>query len=179
MSIELQVVEDRDGAAKVREAVGELLGAAFAEAPYNRAPGDVDAMLQRFDRHARKPGFRLVLALDDGQAVALAYGYTLPADTGWWKDTLEPVPDEVAYEDGSRSFAVFELAVVPDRRREHLAARVHTALLADRQEQRAVLNVRQDANPAQAAYEAWGYQRAASVIPWEGAPVYDVMVRDL
>ena len=56
---------------------------------------------------------------------------------------------------------------------------MHEALLADRAEQRAVLNVRQDASPAQAAYAAWGYRREASVIPWDGAPVYDVMVFDL
>lgn len=179
MSIELRVIEDRDGAAGVREAVGVLLGAAFAEAPYNRAPGEVEAMLARFDRHARKPGFRLVLALADRRPVALAYGYTLPANTGWWHGTLEPVPDEVAREDGSRSLAVFELAVDPDRRREHLGTAVHAALLAARREQRAVLNVRQDARPAQAAYAAWGYRRAASVIPWDGAPIYDVMVLDL
>jgi ribosomal protein S18 acetylase RimI-like enzyme len=173
------VTEHHLGAKQLRGGVAEVLAAAFAEAPYNRAPGEVDGMLQRFDRHARKPGFRLVLAVDDGRPVALAYGYTLPADTGWWKDTLEPVPAEVAREDGSRSFAVFELAVVPDRRREHLASRVHTALLADRPEQRAVLNVRQDAGPAQAAYAAWGYRPAASVVPWDGAPVYDVMVRNM
>lgn len=179
MSLVLRVTEHPLGAAQLRSAAGELLAAAFAEAPYNRAPGDVEDMLARFDRHARKPGFRLVLAVDEGRPVALAYGYTLPANTRWWKDTLEPVSAEVAHEDGDRTFAVFELGVDPGRRREHLAARVHGALLADRGEQRAVLNVRQDAGPAQAAYAAWGYRRAASVIPWDGAPAYDVMVLDL
>jgi ribosomal protein S18 acetylase RimI-like enzyme len=179
VSLVLRVTEHHLGAGQLRSAAREVLAAAFAEVPYDRAPGDVEDMLARFDRHASKPGFRLVLAVDDGRPVALAYGYRLPANTGWWKDTLEPVPDEVAHEDGSRSFAVFELAVVPDRRRERLGTRVHEKLLEDRSEQRVVLNVRQDAEPARAAYAKWGYRRAASVIPWADAPVYDVMVLDL
>lgn len=65
----------------------------------------------------------------DEVVVAAAYGYTLPADTGWWDDVLEPVPDEVSREDGKRSFAVFEFGVDPGRRREHLGERVHQALI--------------------------------------------------
>lgn len=179
VTVQLRVIEDQAGALEVREQLERLLADAFAEPPYDRSANEIEGMLRRFDRHARKPGFRLVLAVDRGKPVALAYGFRLPADTAWWSETLEPVPDEVAYEDGKRTFAVFELAVDPSRRREHLAARVHDALLAGRAEQRAVLNVRQDAKPAQAAYKAWGYRRVASLIPWDCAPEYDVMVRDL
>lgn len=179
MTVELRVIEDQRGAAEARHKVGALLGAAFSGPPYDRPPNEVEGMLKRYDRHAHKQGFRLVLALDHGHPVASVYGFRLPADTAWWKETLEPVPDEVAFEDGERTFAVFELAVAPDRRREHLGARVHEELLRDRPEQRAVLNVRQDAEAAQAAYKAWGYRRVTSLIPWDNAPLYDVMVLDL
>lgn len=93
-------------------------------------------MLRRYDRHACKPRFRLVQALDHGKPVAMAYGFPLPADTAWWNETLEPVPDEVAFEDQKRTFAVFELAVAPKYRREYLATRLHEALLQRRPEQR-------------------------------------------
>lgn len=179
MTVELRVIEDQQGAAEVRHKVDVLFGAAFSGPPYDRPPNEVQGMLKRFDRHARKQGFRLVLALDHGHPVASVYGFRLPPDTAWWKETLDPVPDEVAFEDGERTFAVFDLAVAPDRRREHLGTRVHEALLRDRPEQRAVLNVRQDAQSAQAAYRAWGYRRVTSLMPWDNAPLYDVMVLDL
>lgn len=41
-----------------------------------------------------------------------------------------------------------------------------------------MLNVRQDVGAGKAAYAAWGYRRVTSVIPWEDAPTYDVMVLD-
>jgi ribosomal protein S18 acetylase RimI-like enzyme len=179
MTLSLSTVEDASGAAAVRGQVGALLAVAFAEPPYNDTLRDTEQSLKRFDRHTRMPGFRLVLALDDGAPVALAYGYRLPADTRWWSGALDPVPAEVSAEDGRRTFAVFELAVDPARRREHLGARVHEALLAHRPEQRAILNVHQDAEAAQGFYRALGYRRVTSVIPWTGAPVYDVMLLDL
>jgi ribosomal protein S18 acetylase RimI-like enzyme len=175
----LRTVEDRDDAAEARRAVGELLAAAFAEAPYHRSADSVEGMLKRFDRHARKPGFRLVLAEDRGRPVGLGYGFRLSAASRWWDETLDPVTPQMAAEDGQRSFAVYELAVDPGRRREHLAERIHAALLADRPESRVVLNVHHDAEAAQAAYAKWGYCKVARVVPWTHAPVYDVMVLDL
>jgi hypothetical protein len=32
------------------------------------------------------------------------------------------------------------------------------------------LNIRQDAQPARAAYEAWGYRRVTPLVPWDNAP---------
>jgi ribosomal protein S18 acetylase RimI-like enzyme len=179
MSITLHVIEDAASAAQVRDQVGQVLAAAFADPPYGDGPDDTAASLCRFDRHSRKPGFRLVLAEDTGEAVAVGYGYRLPASTTWWSDVLEPVQPDVTAEDGTRTLAMFELGVTPSRRREGLGTRVHAALIADRPEQRVILNVHHAAAAAQAAYKAWGYRRVTVVIPWDSAPTYDVMLLDL
>lgn len=156
-----------------------VIAAAFAGPPYNEARDADSPALSRFDAQTRKPGFALATAHADDEVVGLAFGYTLPATTGWWKDVLEPVGAEVSREDGARSFGLFELAVLPGWQRRGIAAGLHRKLLEGRTEERVVLNCRPDAEAAQAAYAAWGYRRVTSVVPWEGAGVYDVLVLDL
>lgn len=168
-----------DAAVELQGKLEPVIKAAFAQAPYLEARGGDSPALSRFASQARKPGFLLIHAKAHGKVVGLAFGYTLPAGTGWWRDALEPVDDETAREDGQRSFGLFELAVHPDWQRQGIATRLHTALLEGRPEERVVLNCRPDAAAAQAAYRTWGYRRVTSVVPWEDAAVYDVLVLDL
>lgn len=156
-----------------------VVRAAFAQGPYFEARGAGSPALSRFASQTRKPGFALVTAEVDGKAVGLAFGYTLPAATRWWRDVLEPVDPETARENGTRTFGLFELAVDPDHQRHGIATVLHEALLEGRAEERVVLNCRPDAVAAQAAYASWGYRRVTSTVPWPGAPVYDVLVLDL
>jgi ribosomal protein S18 acetylase RimI-like enzyme len=163
----------------LRDDLEPVIAAAFAQPPYNEVRDADSPALARFDAQTRKPGFALATAHIGDDTVGLAFGYTLPATTGWWKDVLEPVDADMAREDGARSFGLFELAVHPDWQRRGIAAGLHRKLLEGRTEQRVVLNCRPDAEAAQAAYRSWGYRRVTSVIPWEGGPVYDVLVLDL
>lgn len=78
-----------------------------------------------------------------------------------------------------RTFAVIELAVVKPYRGLGVGHRMHDLLLEGRGEERVTLLVRPEpeARPAQAMYEHLGYQRAGAVRPYDGAPVYDAMIR--
>jgi ribosomal protein S18 acetylase RimI-like enzyme len=163
----------------LRDDLEPVIAAAFAQPPYNEARSADSPALARFERQARKPGFDLATAHVGERTVGIAFGYTLPATTGWWKNVLEPVDAEVSREDGARSFGLFELAVHPDWQRRGIAAGLHRKLLEGRTEERVVLNCRPDAEAAQAAYRSWGYRRVTSTVPWEGAGVYDVLVLDL
>jgi len=167
---------DGDAARALRPSLEEVVAAAFAGPPYFEDRTGGSPALSRFDAQTRRTGFALVTAEADEEPVGLAFGYTLPAATGWWDDVLEPVDDDMRREDGTRTFAVFELAVVPSWQRRGVAGALHRELLRGRAEERAILNCRPDALGAQAAYAAWGYRRVTSVVPWEGAPVYDVLV---
>lgn len=168
-----------EAAQLLRDDIEPVIAAAFAEPPYNEVRDAGSPALTRFDAQTRKPGFALVTAEVGGEAVGLAFGYTLPATTGWWRDVLEPVDAETAREDGARSFGLFELAVRPDWQRRGIATGLHRKLLEGRTEQRVVLNCRPDAKAAQTAYKRWGYRRVSSTIPWKGAPVYDILLLDL
>ncbi len=60
----------------------------------------------------RKAAFRAALARGEGgEPVGIAYGYPLSANTRWWEQLAEPVPDAMRREDGHRTFGLMELAV--------------------------------------------------------------------
>jgi ribosomal protein S18 acetylase RimI-like enzyme len=166
-------------ARRFRADVEGAVAEAFAGAPYFKTAADIRATFKRFDSQTRKDGFLLSAVRGDGRLVGLAYGYPLSADTGWWKDVLEPVSADLTREDGRRSFAIFELAVRPDWQRRGVGRAVHDRLTRGLRNERVILNCRPDAEAAQAFYRSLGYRRATSVIPWKNAPLYDVMLLDL
>lgn len=169
------------GAAREQRAeIEDVCAEAFAGPPYSRTAEGNAASFRRFDAQTRKPGFLLSAGHRDGRLLGLAYGYPLGADTGWWRDVLEPIPPELATEDGRRSFAVFEFAVRPAWQRQGVGRAVHARLLRALRAERVILNCRQDAEAAQGFYRALGYRRVTSVMPpWAGGAVYDVMLLDL
>lgn len=168
-----------DAAREHRAQVEAVCAQAFAGPPYNRTAEGNAATFRRFDAQSRKAGFLLAAARVDGELVGVAYGYPLGAGTGWWREVLEPVPAELTVEDGRRSFAVFELAVLPGWQRRGVGRAVHDGLIGAVRAERVILNCRRDADAAQGFYRALGYRRVTSVIPWPDAPVYDVLLLDL
>lgn len=91
------VVEGVDGspAGRAEFAFRVIYGEAFAEPPYGESEDDVAAAFRRFPSQVRKPAFRAALARGGGgEPVGMAYGHPLAADTGWWDELTEPVPEE-------------------------------------------------------------------------------------
>ncbi|MEV7779738.1 GNAT family N-acetyltransferase [Kitasatospora sp. NPDC088351] len=120
---------------------------------------------------------RAVLArTDGGEPVGMAYGYPLPASTGWWDTLTMPVPDPVSREDGHRTFGLFELAVRPAWRGQRVATAVHHALVDGLTQERVLLNTRPEAEAAGRAYRSWGYEKVGENRPWTGAALHDVLV---
>ncbi|MGP3952649.1 GNAT family N-acetyltransferase [Streptomyces sp. 7N604] len=154
----------------------------YVEPPYCEGPRDVAEFIERFQQQAAtRPGFRVVLASDGGEVIGFTYGYRLPADTGWWKSSLEPLPEDFTRETGERTFVIIELAVRKPWRRRGIAAELHAQLLDGLEVERVTLTMRPEpeAAPAQSAYAAWGYRKVGRSQPWDGAPVYDSMILDL
>jgi ribosomal protein S18 acetylase RimI-like enzyme len=130
--------------------------------------------------HMAAPGWELVAAHIDGVTVGYIYGFALPADTRWWRGLLTEVPPDFRAEDGGRTVAISELLVRAPWRRRGIARALHDEFLAGRRESRATLLVEPDNVPAQAAYAHWGWHKVAQLRPsWDGAPLYDVLVRPL
>ncbi|WP_173872806.1 GNAT family N-acetyltransferase [Streptomyces albus subsp. chlorinus] len=168
----------------VREQLDAFLPAyeeVYAEPPYSEGPRDVAEFIDHFHVHAQRPGIRLVLARDADEVVGFAYGYLLASDTRWWANVQEPLPDDFTWEDGTRTWVIIELGVRKPWRRRGIAAGLHVRLLDGLAVERVTLTVRPEpeAAPARAAYLAWGYRRVGRSHPWEDAPYYDAMVREL
>ncbi|MBT2387503.1 GNAT family N-acetyltransferase [Streptomyces sp. ISL-11] len=153
----------------------------YAEPPYREGPRDIAEFIERFQRQARRPGFRVVLTRSDADVVGFTFGYLLSPDTLWWEGLLDPLPGEFTRETGERTFAVIELAVREPCRRCGIAAGLHARLLDGLTVERVTLTARPEpeAAPARATYAAWGYRLVGRSQPWDDAPVYDAMVLDL
>ncbi|WP_255952421.1 GNAT family N-acetyltransferase [Streptomyces odontomachi] len=153
----------------------------YVEPPYREGPRDIADFIERYRVQAERKGFRLVLASEGSEVLGFTFGFWLPPDTGWWKNTLKPLPDEFAHETGTRTFAVIELAVRKFWRRRGIAAELHSRLIQGLKAERITLTQRPEPEtaPAQSAYVSWGYQKIGQSRPWDEAPLYDVMVLQL
>jgi hypothetical protein len=85
-----------------------------------------ERFVERVRGYARAPGFEMVVAYHDGEPVALALGYVLPAGADWWDGLTPPVDPEFVTEDGRRTFALCELMTHPDWQGQGLAHRATT-----------------------------------------------------
>jgi len=106
-------------------------------------------------------------------------GFTLPANSAWWKGLLTPVDPELTVEDGHRTFALTYMMVRVAYRRRGYARALHDALLKDRPEQRGALLVLPDNTPARTAYYGWGWYQLGELQPFLDAPIYEAMVLEL
>jgi GNAT superfamily N-acetyltransferase len=127
----------------------------------------------------RPPRRQVVLARAAADPAGFAFGHQLKEGTAWWDGALEPLPTDVTEEHTGRTFAVIELAVPKPYRQQGLARSLHSALLRDRQEQRATLLVRPEAQPARQTYTSLGYEPVGRIQPYENAPVYEAMIKTL
>ncbi|WP_308345172.1 GNAT family N-acetyltransferase [Streptomyces sp. ISL-94] len=152
----------------------------FAEPPYLEGPRDLALFLDAYQCEHKTPGFRLVLArTGDGRLTGFAYGLPLASTTGWWDGFLDTTPTaEFTREDGRRTFVVKELAVLANWRGQGIGTKLHAALLDGLTAERATLTVRPEA-PAAAWYERQGYELVGHTRPWDGAPVYQTLVKPL
>lgn len=134
---------------------------------------------ERLAAYAARDGFALVTGRLAGELTGYALGYTLPEGSAWWRGFRGDVDPALLRETGDRTFALNELMVRPGWRRRGYARALHDSLLQHRTEARATLLVNPDNLPALAAYRSWGWYQLGRLQPFEDAPVFEAMVRDL
>ncbi|MEW1912548.1 GNAT family N-acetyltransferase [Kitasatospora sp. NPDC085895] len=136
-----------------------------------------DPFTQRFawfvDHWTNLPGFTCTVGYDQDEAVGYAYGAPAPDGRESWRPHLQPAPAR------TRTYAVSELMVRPHWRGQGVARQLHDHLLRERPEDLAVLLVDTDHPKVQALYESWGYRKIGNRRPFEDAPLYAVMLREL
>lgn len=110
---------------------------------------------RRTRRQTGASGFEAVTARLGGELIGMVYGLPLAPGSAWW-DGLDPAaPDDFTIETGSRTFAVIDLAVVPEHRGQGLGRRLMDELLRHRPEERATLATNPARTSLQQMYERW------------------------
>ncbi|MGP3954221.1 GNAT family N-acetyltransferase [Streptomyces sp. 7N604] len=133
----------------------------------------------RLLRHAGRPGFALVAALEGEEVAGFVYGYTLPADSLWW-DGLTPDPGpEFTREYPDRTVGVCELLVRPRWRRSRVGHELFEAFLAGRHEERAAALVAEDNGVVLATYAKYGFEPVGRIEPYPGWRPHVMIVRSL
>ncbi|MGW6274637.1 GNAT family N-acetyltransferase [Streptomyces sp. NPDC055060] len=136
-----------------------------------------DEFHQRFawfvDHWGGNPGFTCVIAYHGDEPIGFAYGAPAAPGREWWREHLDPAPAE------PETFAVSELMVKVDHRKQGLSERLHGALLGKRGEALAVLLVDTTHPKVQTLYEAWGYRKVGERRPFPDSPLYAVMLLSL
>ncbi|MGW4844331.1 GNAT family N-acetyltransferase [Nocardia brasiliensis] len=168
------IVHDQsDTAATHIAALLDLYAEVFAEPPYFEGPEHVARFGKLLIDEMDRPGFAMTRAVDHGELVGMAYGFTLPAEQ-WWHDAATPPPTAAV---GVAKFAVMELAVRRTHRGKGLSRKLIGTLLRDRPEPIAVLGVDPTA-PAYTIYRNWGWQEAGHTVPKSGHS-YTILRTDL
>lgn len=166
-------------AARQLDTVRELYAAAFFRPPLDHGPRQLARMVDAWPRRLTAPGFRLVVAERDGEAIGCVYGHQLSPDTQWWDGALEPLPDDVATERAGRTLVVIDLMVRDEWRRRGIAEALHLHLLAGRAEERVTLLVEPINEPARQAYRKWGYRVVGRIQPFADSPKFEAMIKEL
>lgn len=135
---------------------------------------------RRLCGYASRPGWKCVLASQNGQPVGYAFGYPLAPDSGWWSGLLTTVPADDLRETGHRTFALSEIMVRAPWRGSTIARSIHDELIRPRPEERVTLLVEQSHPRVRHRYEQWGYRWLATIRPdVPHALVFDAMVLPL
>ena len=161
------------------EVVAELYAEAFFGPPHNQGQVELERMVEAWRWRVEAPGFRLVVAEYGGQAIGCVYGHQLSPGTKWWDGAVEPLPDEVTVEQDGRTFAVIDMMVRKEWRRQGVAQALHGHLLVERTEERATLLVDPLNEPAKKAYAKWGYEVVGRIQPFANSPRFEAMVKVL
>lgn len=173
---------DHVGARKIRDTVQDVYRRAYVDLIATGDPFEsLEASMERFDSYLRAPGFDLVVLYLDGEPIGQAWGWPLGENTAGWNGLqLDEDDPEFTREDGTRTFGLSEIMVVPEQTGRGYARALHDELLGARRERRATLLVDPSNERAYARYRRWGWYRVGVQRPgWEGAPTFDVLIRPL
>ncbi|ALG10444.1 GNAT superfamily N-acetyltransferase [Kibdelosporangium phytohabitans] len=127
----------------------------------------------------RQPGFELLLAELAGEPAGCFYGWALPSYTRWWTPLKDTLPSGMTAETGDRTVFIQEIMVRAPWRGRGIARRMHDDFLTGRSEERALLCVQPDNEPARSAYLRWGWEWVATTRFGAQSPVFDCLVKPL
>jgi ribosomal protein S18 acetylase RimI-like enzyme len=167
---------DSQRAAELLDPICALYDSVFSRPPFHWTAEHSAQHRQRLEQLLDNPTFGLATAQAGNELVGFAYGVALRPDTRWWQGFTEPLQAEVTEEWPGRTFALIDLAVAVERRRQGIGRGLLELLLGSRRERRATLSVQPVATDTKMFYECLGWQQTGRVAgtPEESSPWYDV-----
>ncbi|MEZ0077299.1 GNAT family N-acetyltransferase [Planotetraspora sp. GP83] len=174
-------VLDAVHAMALADEVGAVYQAAFGAPPNSEGPEQFAHQQATYQTLLGRRGFRLAIARRAERLVGFGYGAFLQPDTAWWDGMLEPLEPDFIAETGDRTFALIDMGVLPDARRQGIGRALHDAVLSGCGARRATLAVEPRLEANQRLYRSWGWQCAGRLTgaPGDIADAYDIYVRDL
>lgn len=138
--------------------LAQLFVDSFSEPPYEVEVPSRSRFKKWFTDEIDSPGFTLVRAINAGNLVGMAYGFTmLPGQ--WWPNSLDESESKLTQ---ATKFAVIEWGVLPTVRRSGIGRTLMISLLSGRPEPYATLLVNPRAQ-AHSIYQRWGWAPVGQV----------------
>ncbi|MEU2361817.1 GNAT family N-acetyltransferase [Streptomyces noursei] len=126
------------------------------------------------DAWSSKETWSCIVGFEEGEPVGYAYG-ALFGPGAWWRGV--EAPNWLTEE--TQVFALSELMIVPRWRKTGASAQIHDALIKSCDAYAVTLFVDSAHPKVQALYESWGYRKFSESRPFEDAPLYAVMIKEL
>ena len=179
-TVEYRRFEDTEEATAELNSIVPIYREVYREPPYLEDEADVQDFAGSWHRRTSQPGFRLVVAAVGGKPIGFGFGHRLVPKTRWWHGAVDELDVDTAEWSG-RTFAIIELALLTEFRGQGIGRRLHDLLLRDAAEERVTLLVRPEpeAEPARRLYDHLGYWQVGEIVPFEGGPLYDALVREI
>ena len=174
------LVYDRHDAESARRFLDELT-TVYVEVYGGEGFVSAEKFLERFALHTARSTFTLIsVRTAGGELAGYAYGFSRGPDPELraWRNLRPELPPDLAAVTRDRGVFVFcELLVREPYRRRHVGATLARLLLEGQADPLAMLLVRKDNGPAQAAYRRWGWTKVGDLLPFPDAPDFDCMIR--
>jgi GNAT superfamily N-acetyltransferase len=159
MTTTVQALTRKQIDSEVREALAAVYLAAYGDASLPESRLDADNFVSStLPRHARRAGFRLVVATTDDAVSGYGYGFTGKRGQ-FWSDFLSgAAPTEIVETWVGDHFELVDIVVDPTHRGQGIAGQLHDRLVDGLPQERALLATAPDEGAAARLYGSRGWQ---------------------
>jgi GNAT superfamily N-acetyltransferase len=165
MTTQVQVLGRKQVNRQVQDSLSDIYLAAYGDPglPESRLDAENFANLT-IPRHARRDGFKLVLAVTADEVSGYGYGFTGRRGQFWSDWLAGTAPAEIVETWVGNHFELVDIVVDPAHRGQGIAGLVHDALVGGLPQERALLATEPDEGAAARLYTSRGWQIIAPEI---------------